>query len=374
MSDRISHMAMHRMKDVAIKTKENMINERRSDDRSSSRFSNAAIDTTEYAVGEGVLTGKEAVQAAYRKYGEKKIRRGERNAKYAEQEIRENETQRRKGSRIREANIEAHRSSRVRKTVNTGESQNVPKTANAQNASYLKRQHNYVVKKYQKKAASTTNKVVSKNGAFKRIGLAGAKGSKTAVKGVVAAGKSLITTLATAGSSVILVIVICIFLSASVYLFDQDTNDEYSAEALGVGDTLIIRVASAQLGNVGGLKFCKWYGFNGRVEWCACFVSWCANQCGYIDKGIIPKFALVGDGVDWFKARGRLRNNKYIPHPGDIIFFDWDSDGTRDHVGFVERCDGKTVYTIEGNSGDACKRLAYRVGHPEIHSYGVPAY
>ncbi len=360
------------MKDVAIKTKENVINERRSDDRSSSRFSNAAIDKTEYVVEEGVLIGKEAVQTAYRKYGEKKIRRGEQNAKYAEQEIRENETQRRVGSRIREANIEVHRSNRVRKAANYGASQNVPKTATAQNASYLKMQRNYVVKKYQKeKAAYTTKKAVTKNGAFRRIG---SEGTKTAVKGVVAAGKSLFTTLAAAGSSVILVIVICIFLSASVYLFGQDTTDEYSAEALGVGDTLIIRVASAQLGNVGGLKFCKWYGFNGRVEWCACFVSWCANQCGYIDKGIIPKFALVGDGVDWFKARGRLRNNKYIPHPGDIIFFDWEADGTRDHVGFVERCDGKMVYTIEGNSGDACRRLAYRVGHPEIHSYGVPAY
>ena len=99
MSDRISHMAMHRMKDVAIKTKENVINERRSDNRSSSRFSNAAIDKTEYVVEEGVLIGKEAVQTAYRKYGEKKIRRGEQNAKYAEQEIRENETQRRVGKK-----------------------------------------------------------------------------------------------------------------------------------------------------------------------------------------------------------------------------------------------------------------------------------
>ena len=51
------------------------------------------------------------------------------------------------------------------------------------------------------------------------------------------------------------------------------------------------------VGNVGGLKFCRWYGFSGRVEWCACFISWCANQCGYIEKGIIPKFAAVGDGV-----------------------------------------------------------------------------
>ena len=194
------------------------------------------------------------------------------------------------------------------------------------------------------------------------------------IKAAAAAIETLVTAAIAAGSTAVVIILICVLFSASVYLFGNDTKDEFSAEALGVGDTLIMRVASAQLGNVGGLKFCKWYGFSGRVEWCACFVSWCANQCGYIEKGIIPKFALVGDGVDWFKARKRFQNNKYIPHPGDIIFFDWESDGTRDHVGFVERCDGKVVYTIEGNSGDACRRLAYRVGHPEILGYGVPAY
>ena len=208
-----------------------------------------------------------------------------------------------------------------------------------------------------------------------------ARGAKAAtrlvvktIKAAAASIETLVTAAIAAGSTAVVIILVCVLFSASVYLFGNDTKDEFSAEALGIGDTLIMRVASAQLGNVGGLKFCKWYGFNGRVEWCACFVSWCANQCGYIDKGIIPKFALVGDGVDWFKARKRFQNNKYIPHPGDIIFFDWESDGTRDHVGFVERCDGKVVYTIEGNSGDACRRLAYRVGHPEILGYGVPAY
>ena len=217
--------------------------------------------------------------------------------------------------------------------------------------------------------------------ATRRVAKESARGARAAarlvvktIKAAAAAIETLITTAIAAGSTAVVIILICVLFSASVYLFGNDTKDEFSAEALGVGDTLIMRVASAQLGNVGGLKFCKWYGFSGRVEWCACFVSWCANQCGYIEKGIIPKFALVGDGVDWFKARKRFQNNKYIPHPGDIIFFDWEADGTRDHVGFVERCDGKVVYTIEGNSGDACRRLAYRVGHPEILGYGVPAY
>ena len=222
-----------------------------------------------------------------------------------------------------------------------------------------------------RKAQMATRRAVKKSA---RGAKATAKLVVQTIKAAAAAVETLITAAIAAGSTAIVVILICVLFSASIYLFGNDTNDEYSAEALGVGDTLIMRVASAQLGNVGGLKFSKWYGFDGRVEWCACFVSWCANQCGYIDKGIIPKFAVVGDGVDWFKARGRFQNNKYIPHPGDIIFFDWEADGTRDHVGFVERCDGKMVYTIEGNSGDTCRRLAYRVGSPIILGYGVPAY
>ena len=63
-----------------------------------------------------------------------------------------------------------------------------------------------------------------------------------------------------------------------------------------------------------------------------------------------------------------------IPKPGDIIFIDWGGDGTRDHVGIVERCDGRTVYTIEGNSGDACRRQAYSIGSKTIFGYGVPKF
>ena len=49
-------------------------------------------------------------------------------------------------------------------------------------------------------------------------------------------------------------------------------------------------------------KYHIWYGFDSRVEWCACFVSWCADQCGYIDSGLIPKFAGCIDGANWFKS------------------------------------------------------------------------
>ena len=136
----------------------------------------------------------------------------------------------------------------------------------------------------------------------------------------------------------------------------------------------IVEVALTQLGNEGGQPYWSWYGFDGRVEWCACFVSWCADQCGYIESGIIPKFAGCVDGANWFKGNGQWQDRNYEPQAGDIIFFDWEGDGETDHVGIVEKCENGVVYTVEGNSGDACRQKQYTVGSSSIYGYGVPAY
>ena len=136
----------------------------------------------------------------------------------------------------------------------------------------------------------------------------------------------------------------------------------------------IVEVALTQLGNEGGQPYWSWYGFDGRVEWCACFVSWCADQCGYIESGIIPKFAGCVDGANWFKGNGQWQDRSYEPSTGDIIFFDWEGDGETDHVGIVEKCENGVVYTVEGNSGDACRQKQYTVGSSSIYGYGVPAY
>ena len=142
----------------------------------------------------------------------------------------------------------------------------------------------------------------------------------------------------------------------------------------GIGNGKIISVAAQQIGNKGGRKFWSWYGFHGRVEWCACFVSWCADQCGYIQSGTIPKFAAVGNGISWFKSHHQWQTRSYKPSAGDVIFFDWGGDGSPDHVGLVEKCDGRTVYTIEGNSSGTCRRRSYPVGGRQIYGYGVPKY
>ena len=140
------------------------------------------------------------------------------------------------------------------------------------------------------------------------------------------------------------------------------------------GNQAIVEVALTQVGNQGGQPYWSWYGFDSRVEWCACFVSWCADQCGYIESGLVPKFAGCVDGANWFKSNGKWQDRTYEPKAGDIIFFDWEGDGTTDHVGIVEKCENGTVYTVEGNSGDACKQRQYAVGSSNIYGYGIPAY
>ena len=140
------------------------------------------------------------------------------------------------------------------------------------------------------------------------------------------------------------------------------------------GNQAIVEVALTQLGNEGGQPYWSWYGFDGRVEWCACFVSWCADQCGYLECGIVPKFAGCVDGANWFKGNGQWQDRNYEPTAGTIIFFDWENDGETDHVGIVEKCENGVVYTVEGNSGDACRQNQYSVGSSSIYGYGIPAY
>ena len=143
----------------------------------------------------------------------------------------------------------------------------------------------------------------------------------------------------------------------------------------GQGD--LVAVALSQVGNVGGETYWRWYGFDERVDWCAIFVSWCANECGYLENGVLPSFAVCYAGEDWFKSREQWQDNTYTPSPGDIIFFDWDypdeggQDGIPNHVGIVEKVEDGIVYTIEGNSGDSCRQKSYPVGYYEIYGYGT---
>ena len=145
--------------------------------------------------------------------------------------------------------------------------------------------------------------------------------SKNAIKHTFTGMKALITAIIAGGWVIIIIIVL--LLSITALLYNSSENND------------IVTVALSQVGNVGGEPYWSWYGFKERVEWCACFVSFCANECGYIEKGIIPKFAGCElEGVSWFKSHNLWIEGEAIPQPGYIVFFDWKDkhDGKADHV------------------------------------------
>ncbi len=149
------------------------------------------------------------------------------------------------------------------------------------------------------------------------------------------------------------------------------------------GDVPMVETARTQLGNYGGKKFWQWYGFDSHVDWCACFISWCADQNGLIDDGKVPMSCYVPQQVNWFRDRDRYheQGDGYTPKAGDIIFFDWEHDGSVDHVGLVASVFRGKVYTIEGNSGftgkdekkwkGICKRNGYPIKSKDIFGYGL---
>ena len=136
------------------------------------------------------------------------------------------------------------------------------------------------------------------------------------------------------------------------------------------GGEEVAAIALSQVGQVGGYPYWSWYGFSSRVEWCACFVSWCYAQVGLSE----PRFSgCTSGGMAWFQSHGQWGDRNYADiAPGDAIFFDWDGSGNADHVGIVVGVDETRVYTVEGNSGnDACNYKSYPRGSSVIRGYGL---
>lgn len=130
------------------------------------------------------------------------------------------------------------------------------------------------------------------------------------IKAMIQATSALIKLLIAGGwVSVIIILVVCLF-GGILAIF----NSGGDADTIKLWDGDIVAVAQTQIGVTGGDPYWSWYGFNSRVEWCACFVSWCANECGYIESGTIPKFAgCESEGVAWFKTCGLWQEQGYTP-------------------------------------------------------------
>lgn len=203
-----------------------------------------------------------------------------------------------------------------------------------------------------------------------------------AIKAIAAGVKALISAIVAGGWIAVFIILVIVLIAGFIaVIFNSDGDTDYDESQIPNSEILL--VAKAQIGNEGGDKFWKWYGFGEHVAWCACYVSWCANECDYIDKGIIPKFSVCTDGITWFKEKNEWhdRGESYYPIIGDIIFFDWyddngNQDGTSDHVGIVTRTDitNRTIYTIEGNTSNKCAERMYSFDDVQVMGYGSPKY
>lgn len=240
-----------------------------------------------------------------------------------------------------------------------------------------KKYSNESIKKSQQFAMNTKKKIQNTKENTRRI----IKRTTEILKKVMSSAKAIIYLLLAGGWIFILIILIIAIIGSGVAFIFNSSGDKESG--ITNASTEIILVAKSQIGNEGGNKFWKWYGFNEHVEWCACFVSWCANECEYIDKGIIPKFSYCDDAIKWFedKEEWHSRNDSYFPMSGDLIFFDWkdeksNQDNISDHVGIVTKIDidSKKVYTIEGNTSNQCAERTYSFHDMQIMGYASPKY
>ena len=125
--------------------------------------------------------------------------------------------------------------------------------------------------------------------------------------------------------------------------------------------------------------FSEWYirsykdnpGWNQYTPWCACFLSWAADQQRDTINGDPPRFADVDKGMAKFKDSRMWRDRGATPIPGDYVFFDWDGKSDPDHVGAVLCVEGNFLYTIEGNSGGRVAVQRYDLNDKRIVGYGV---
>lgn len=113
--------------------------------------------------------------------------------------------------------------------------------------------------------------------------------------------------------------------------------------------------------------------------------AWCAATMAYIGivlgiSNIILPECSCSAMIELYKAVGRWEErDDYVPRPGDLVMYDWDAKsgectGAPDHVGMVEKVEGKTITVIEGNYDNQVKRRTICVEYVKIRGFCRPDY
>ena len=321
------------------------------------------------------------VQRAFREQGIKTIRSQKEKSRMAEAEVDRTAESVRNTRRIRSV---AARSPEDIHRIGRKASLDI-RVASREDVIQKQRKAHAIDRIISRQSARTQNLIMM----IRRSGKGGQRTAAAAnsfIRYLWAHARSYILTLGAGGTAAVIILTLFVFFGIGVITFSNNSPDsgvpedpeaiEYFIPDLAGSPTrqAIVKAAAKEVGNVGGEKFWRWYGFNGHVHWCACFASYIAAECGCIQSGICPKDAGVEGWMNFYKKQHRWAPGNYIPHSGDFILFDWNGNGSPDHIGIVESCDGKTVYTIEGNSSNRCKRNAYSRGSVFILGYGCPNY
>lgn len=107
--------------------------------------------------------------------------------------------------------------------------------------------------------------------------------------------------------------------------------------------------------------------------WCAAFITACAWKCKMTD--IIAPSASCDAMISWYKKNGEWKERStYTPKKGDIVFYDWDKNGTSDHVGLITSISGTTMKVIEGNASDKVLIRSFSCKSTQVKGFGVPEY
>ncbi|MGW4797458.1 CHAP domain-containing protein [Nonomuraea sp. NPDC004297] len=122
-------------------------------------------------------------------------------------------------------------------------------------------------------------------------------------------------------------------------------------------------------------KFGHWYA--DRVQdtqfrdapWCDMFLAWAANKSGLSDY--VGEFAWTPSHAAWFIQQQAWSRK---PEPGALVFYDWRGGKSYkgiDHVGVVERVEGKKIHTIEANVDRVWLKRKTRETD-KVVGYGIP--
>ena len=130
----------------------------------------------------------------------------------------------------------------------------------------------------------------------------------------------------------------------------RHSKSDLGAKALEIGSKYIGVKENPPGSNE--VMFSKWYGITG--PWCAMFVTYCYVGAG--SKSFVKGNRWAYCPFILADAKAHRNGLKVIDKasvlPGDVVLFDWNLDGTPDHVGMVLTPPVKGSFkSLEGNTG-----------------------